>query len=531
MTVAGATSRFAYWRAAAAGVALHLALTVALVIATRARTGGAMSYPLDDAFIHLALAKNLIHHGVFGVSRFAFTSTSSSVLWPFLLAPFEPIFGVYAPVVLATLAAASLPVLAAALATEMKLPRGWVYGASIAAVLLAPTPGLAALGMEHALHAPASLAYLIALRRHLEGRVPGTPGLPGLPRLPGFFLVASAFLVAGTRYEGGILVALGTAALVGVECTKWRVAALSALAGLAPIVAFGLWAKRHGALFLPYSVVLKGAHPPPGFSAAVRYFAAGAWEKLVATPALAVLLMAACCILFVVEDRPRRALLAVAVGTAALHVGVAAVGWFFRYEAYLLVIVGAALLVAASDFVRTFKGLRLLAVLGLLLGAPALRSAHMLAQTPRAATNIFEQQVQIGRFAAQEFPEAPVAVNDIGAVAYLHDAPIVDLMGLASGSVAKARGYRIASALPPAVVAAETAGVPVAILYDRWFIGQLPSHWKARRRWRISGVITPAFATVTIYACDPSTVDAVDAALARFEPLLPTGVERLPPEP
>jgi hypothetical protein len=43
-------------------------------------------------------------------------------------------------------------------------------------------------------------------------------------------------------------------------------------------------------------------------------------------------------------------------------------------------------------------------------------------------------------------------------------------------------------------------------------------------------VITPAFATVTIYACDPSTIDAVDAALARFEPLLPVGVERLPPE-
>jgi hypothetical protein len=497
-----------------------------------------MSYPLDDAFIHLALAKNLIHHGVFGVTRFAFTSTSSSVLWPFLLAPFEPIFGVYAPVVLATLAASTLPLLAAIAATEENLSRKWVYGASIAAVLLVPTPGLAALGMEHALHVPASLAYLIALRRHLAGR-----------SSPGFFLVASAFLVAGTRYEGGILVALGTCALVLAEYKQWRVAALAALAGLAPIVAFGLWAKRHGALFLPYSVVMKGAHPPPGFLATVGYFVAGAWEKLVATPALAILLMAACCMLFVVKDRPRRALLAVAIGTAALHVCVAAVGWFFRYEAYLIVILGAALLAAGADSLRRFKRLQVLVrpepptavrkrrvrlqvfVLGGgLLLAPALRSAHMVAQTPRAATNIFEQQVQIGRFAAQEFPTAPVAVNDIGAVTYLHDAPIVDLMGLASGSVAKARGYRIASALSPAFVAAETDGVPVAILYDRWFSGQLPSHWQARRRWRISGVITPAFATVTIYACDPSAVDAVDAALARFEPLLPVGVERLPPE-
>ena len=519
MTVAAPSSPSVLRRAAAVGVALHLAITGALVIATRARTGGAMSYPLDDAFIHLALAKNLIHHGMFGVTRFAFTSTSSSVLWPFLLAPLEPIFGVYAPVVLATLASSVVPLLAAVAATEENLPRKWVYSASIAAVLLAPTPGLAALGMEHALHVPASLAYLLALRRRLEGR-------PS----PGFFLVASAFLVAGTRYEGGILVALGTCALILVERKQWRIAALSALAGLAPIVMFGLWAKAHGALFLPYSVVMKGAHPPPGFSATVGYFLAGAWEKLVATPALAVLAMVACCMLFVVKDRPRRAQLAVAIGTAALHVCVAAVGWFFRYEAYLIVILTAVLLAAGTDSLCRFKRLQVLGLVGMLFLAPAFRSAHMLAQTPRAATNIFEQQVQIGRFAAREFPEAPVAVNDIGAVAYLHDAPIVDLMGLASGSVAKARGYRIASALSPAVVAAETGGVPVAILYDRWFSGQLPSHWKARRRWRISGVITPASATVTIYACDPSTIDAVDAALARFEPLLPVGVERLPPE-
>src|SRR6476469_7310825 len=58
-------------------------------------TGGELTYPLDDAFIHMALAKNLAEHGVWGVTPYGFTSPVSSLAWPVLIAMVDLIAGVH----------------------------------------------------------------------------------------------------------------------------------------------------------------------------------------------------------------------------------------------------------------------------------------------------------------------------------------------------------------------------------------------------------------------------------------------------
>jgi len=55
------------------------AIVVVLLVATLPETGGEMVYAFDDAYIHLAIAKNLVRHGVWGVTRYAFSSSSSSL--------------------------------------------------------------------------------------------------------------------------------------------------------------------------------------------------------------------------------------------------------------------------------------------------------------------------------------------------------------------------------------------------------------------------------------------------------------------
>jgi len=50
------------------------------------QNGNHMVYSLDDAYIHMAMAKNLAIDGIWGVSKYEFASSSSSILWTALLA-------------------------------------------------------------------------------------------------------------------------------------------------------------------------------------------------------------------------------------------------------------------------------------------------------------------------------------------------------------------------------------------------------------------------------------------------------------
>jgi len=81
---AGGTYRFGGTAAIVAVACLPLALLLWLVLRA---TGGAFVYSLDDPYIHLALARSILH-GTYGLNPGELSAPSSSILWPFLLAPF-----------------------------------------------------------------------------------------------------------------------------------------------------------------------------------------------------------------------------------------------------------------------------------------------------------------------------------------------------------------------------------------------------------------------------------------------------------
>jgi hypothetical protein len=185
------------------------------------------------------------------------------------------------------------------------------------------------------------------------------------------------------------------------------------------------------------------------------------------------------------------------------------------------------------DSWRTLKAspLRSLAavlVVALLCMPLRVRAARANDDTPSACGTIYEQQMQSARFLATAFPRDRVAVNDIGAVAWMRDdaVPIVDLAGLASPDVAKAKGMRLERPPSAADIERLTAGAKVAIIYEEWFGAGLPSSWLRVGRWRIDNNRSAAFPSVSIFATDPATYPDVIEALRRFAPELPPGVHQ-----
>jgi hypothetical protein len=140
-------------------VALIALATVgsALYIATILLTEGHLVYTLDDAYIHMAMAKNLVRHGVWGMTPFGFTSSSSSPLWLIMLAGVYWIVGTndWAPLVMNGAAAALL-----LLVTYMICRRSGVGPIMtslllLAELLLVPVVPVAFCGLEHLLRASA----------------------------------------------------------------------------------------------------------------------------------------------------------------------------------------------------------------------------------------------------------------------------------------------------------------------------------------------------------------------------------------
>jgi hypothetical protein len=217
------------------------------------------------------------------------------------------------------------------------------------------------------------------------------------------------------------------------------------------------------------------------------------------------------------------------VAATLLHAQLAAVGWLFRYEAYLVaigvVLVARHLADARADAMpRTTPGRLTLALAALVWAVPlCTRAVQAAAQTPRAVKNIYEQQYQMGLFLRGLPAGSTVMANDIGAIAYLADIRLIDLYGLATQETARARREgrvdrallaQLATPVPPAAV----------LVYRSWFASAIPSDWIQVATWKVPEEVVVADRTVTFYATRPADAALLARALADFQARLPSSV-------
>jgi hypothetical protein len=328
-------------------VLIFWAVVALLVTYSRAQTGMHLVYALDDPYIHMAMAKNLATHGVWGVTRHEFSSSSSSLLWTCLLFVVYALVGVneVTPFLVNIVLATGMILLVDRLLSR---PAS-VWSASyrflilLAIAFLTPLPALVFSGMEHILHTILALLFLWVAAATLPRPEMGRPTSP-----PSLWILAA--LLPAVRYEGLFMV-LVVATLFALR-RRWFASVSLVAAALGPIAIYGFVSVAHGWFVLPNALLLKTQLGDTwSRQGVVRLLGYAGYERLRLAPHVLALVTVAL-LLFVRRFDDRKGLwergqllLVIYATTALLHIQFASVGWFFRYEAYL-VAVGLLILAA-----------------------------------------------------------------------------------------------------------------------------------------------------------------------------------------
>jgi len=492
-----------------------------LVLVSIRFADGHLVYTLDDPYIHLSVAENILHGG-YGVNAQENSSPSSSVLFPLLLAPFVWLgWGRAAALIINTIATGLSVWLLLRFywerAVGAKGSRIFPHLISALLILSINAFALPMTGMEHSLH-----VLLVAVT--ITGLVELAETNRASP-----LLLAAIVLMPFVRFEG-LALSFATTLAMGL-LGRARAAIALALAIVVLFLAYGLVMNRLGLPFFPSSVLVKSnvaasaAGGGGGFVAAsldnLRHSLDDRWGIVFA--------FFVCFTLVKLRSadhqraKPEFVLAVVSGLSIAAHLIAGRYDWFHRYEVYAVAIVVFSLLYFERERLRRLMQGELLRREALVLGLLAFISPYLTATvlTPYASRAIYDQQFQMHRFATAFFPR-PVAVNDLGWVSFENDNFVLDLWGLGSEKVRKLRAAGRFDTNAMAAIVAQ-ANIDYAMIYEPWFDGIVPKSW-LRVAVLESEPVSAAYGRVSFYATRPSVCAELSGALDRFAPTLPAGV-------
>ncbi|MGC8203800.1 hypothetical protein ACP2AV_13950 [Aliiroseovarius sp. PTFE2010] len=487
-------------------IAASLAVFAAMQLAAVAKAGWVFEYPLDDPYIHLAIGEQIAAGG-YGINPGEYASAASSALYPLLLAPMAD--WQLAPLVWNMVGLVAAAWLFARIMIESgfaaRFPRAvWLAALAPLAVNL---PGLAFTGMEHTLHAAASLAILLGVLRVAQGR--------GI----GLMLVAGVFLAPALRLEG---LGLALLAAVAVAFLRGVIPAVGlAATALVPVAGFIAFLTARGIGPLPSSVMAKTGDGGMADASLADRLMATFSNNMETVPGIMLGLMTLFALLagLRADDRTSSTIALVAGLAGVAHLFLGQVGWLNRYEGYVALTLAGALL-ATAPFQTALRPLMVWgsgAVLAVMGAAYTMDFARVGFWAPRG---IYLQHAQMARFIRDYYPH-DVAANDVGRIAWQNPNHVLDIWGLASDTARKAR-LAGQGAWASDLVRADGAGL--AMIYADHLDG-------AFEGWTKLGDLQLKYPrgflggdAMQFYATRAETVAPLRSALAQFAPTLPEGV-------
>ncbi|PHN32682.1 hypothetical protein [Pseudomonas sp. ICMP 561] len=453
--------------------------------------GGTLMYTLDDPYIHIDLARR-IFSGHYGINPGEYSAPSSSILWPFLLAPFTPLSGLmlWVPLLLnigfsfLTFSLFNRLLSGISSAHRFFILGGWFLATNFY--------GLIFNGMEHCLQ-----IYLVAviavgvLRKEFYGKQITSNGV-----------YLAILLLPLVRYEG---LAVSLPVLLYLLCKSERLKPLVCGVALVGIVAlFSLFLARLGVGYLPSSVIAKS--DTTGLSSIVMN-AIGQFEKY-GWIILAMLVMCA--------FMPNRKLLVMLLITVtALHTLFGKNGWFGRYEIYWLTFLGVFFLHLCLTHLKA----RTTAIIFGLLPLAFAQLVYTTLSTPLASAAVYNQQYPMSQIAQRL--NAPVAVNDLGLVALNSRQYVLDLWGLGNLEALKLRKSESGPQWIKDLM--DRKNVHYAFVYEEWF-PERPDNWiKVGELQMHIPKIATAFNHVAFYATDEQSAQTLREVMQAYALEQPTG--------
>jgi hypothetical protein len=337
---------------------------------------------------------------------------------------------------------------------------------------------------------------------------------------------------------------------------RWKLSIGLALAGIIPLIIYQYISISNGWFWLPNSILIrKDAYVNEMFNSNQAYiinpmnngtigFFLNLFKNMIFAGHVLVLIIGAYILLLLGLIRKKtpwsleNVLLINFIVLALIHMQFAKIGHFFRYEAYLvalgLFVIGYVIAQILKDYKwipLTWKKIVVGFITFVLLYNGILpllyRCRTSNANIPIACRNTYEQQYQMGLFLRKYYMNASVAVNDIGAVTFLSDIHLLDLVGLANIDVLKLKTEDAYTTQNIGHLSRDK-NIVLAIVYDEWFqledLEGLPPEWIKVGNWKIQNNVICGGDAVSFYSVKTSEKDQLVCNLRLFSNLLPLSV-------
>lgn len=501
-------------------------------------TNGRLIYILDDAYIHMAIAKNTVSYSVFGITPFETSSSSSSPLWTLILILIFTITGIndYIPFVMNILICFAILIFMFYMFRKYKLNGFYIFLSLLTVIIVTPLAINIFTGMEHLLHALLTLMLIyysvfVLVKKRSNDEVSFN-----------YMLLISLLVIAAVsvRYESLILIFIISALFLTQK--NYSIAFTIIFSALVPVMITGFISLKLGGEFLPNSVLLKIFNPD-----SVNFIQNNNKQSSLITyldmnkKIIVVLIFTLS--LFILHYRLNKNFcteITLSLFIITLLILIQKIFFslsFFRYDTYLIVTGMVYIFIGIYKYFLSGLGIELNAAYFLkkktalvLIVFYSAALIYKLSDTGKiiiASENIYDQQFQMSRFIGRYYPEERIALNDIGVVNYFNEIRCTDLIGIGSNDITKDKleGRFSKERIDQITVSGK---VKIAFLYDSWFsdFGGLPSEWRKAGEWKIRNNFICGDEKVSIYAIETVEKEKLCESLKAFSIELPESVEQ-----